>query len=169
MNSPSDARRRALRRVLGAGVLLSMQKWALAQVHGAHATIKTVANFDTTTWARLLAKGPRPAAYVFTNTFCATCPEAFEALHHGVQASGKSAALVAVVMDVQGANALVHARHYQGATQIYAFDGFAPEIRQTIDPQWRNVTPYTVLVGRNGGVQRVIGPPDAAHIKAWLG
>ena len=51
---------------------------------------------------------------------------------------------------------------------MYAFDGYEPEIRQTIDPSWRNITPYTVLVGRQGAVQRVTGLPDVAQLKAWL-
>lgn len=169
MNSHSDSRRHWLHLLAWSGVLACVPNLVMAQAHTAHAAIKTVANFDVTTWARLMAKGPRPAAYVFTNTFCATCPEAFEVLSKSVQTSGKAAELVAVVMDVQGNQALTHAHHYRGATQVYAFDGFEPEIRQTVDPKWRNVTPYIVLVGRKGQVQRVIGPPDAAQLKAWLG
>lgn len=141
---------------------------ALAQVKPEQAAINTVANFDTTTWAPLLAQGPRPAAYVFTNTFCATCPDAFETLHRAIQARGKPLELAAVVMDAQGKKALAYAHHYIGATRIYAFEGFEPEIRQTVDPQWRNVTPYIVLIGRKGDVQRVIGPPNQAQLKAWL-
>lgn len=148
-------------------VLVLVPNRALAQVHTAQAAIKTVVDFDTTTWAPLLARGPRPAAYVFTNTFCPTCPQAFAVLNRSVQESGKAVELVAVVMDVQGTQALAHAHHYAGATHIYAFDGFEPEIRQTVDPSWRNVTPYTVLIGRKGQLQRVIGPPSAAQLKAW--
>ena len=82
--------------------------------------------------------------------------------------SAQPVELAAVVMDAQGARALAHAHHYQGATRIYAFDGFEPEIRQAVDPKWRNVTPYVVLIGRNGVVQRSIGPPEPAMLKAWL-
>ncbi len=71
-------------------------------------------------------------------------------------------------MDVSGARALAHAHHYAGATRIYAFEGFEPEIRQTVDPKWRNVTPYIVLIDRHSVVQRSIGPPNAAQLKAWL-
>jgi hypothetical protein len=148
--------------------LVLVPNTALALVKPAQGAIKTVAHFDATTWARLLAKGPRPAAYVFTNTFCATCPDAFVLLSKTIQASGKPVALVAVVMDVPADKALVHTRHYTGATQLYAFDGYEPEIRQTIDPSWRNITPYSVLVGRDGAVQRATGLPDAAQLKAWL-
>jgi hypothetical protein len=71
-------------------------------------------------------------------------------------------------MDAQGERALAHAHHYRGATRIYAFDGFEPEIRQAVDPQWRNITPYVVLLGRKGDPQRSIGPPEAARVQTWL-
>ena len=105
---------------------------------------------------------------MFTTTYCPTCPEAFEALNDAVLAAHQKVELAAVLMDVQGARALAHAHHYAGATRIYAFDGFEPEIRQTVDPKWRNVTPYVVMIGRNGKVQRSIGPPDSAKLTAWL-
>ena len=141
---------------------------ALALVKPAQAAIKTVVPFDTTSWARLLRTGPRPAAYVFTTSYCSTCPDACDQLQAAVAASNKQVELAAVVMDVPGARALAHAHHYLGATRVYAFDGFEPEIRQTVDPKWRNITPYIVLIDRKGQIQRTIGPPDAAMLKAWL-
>lgn len=148
--------------------LFYMPNQALSTVQHAQAAIKKVAPFTVGSWAQLLKKGPRPAAYVFTTTYCPTCPEAFEQLFEAVQAAHKKVELAAVVMDVQGERALVHAHHYQGATRIYAFEGFEPEIRQSVDPKWPKVTPYVVLIGRTGLVQRSIGPPDAAQLKAWL-
>ena len=148
---------------------LYMPNGALALAQHAHGAITTVADFDAGTWTQLLRSGPRPAAYVFTNSFCATCPEAFEALQKTAVASGKPVPLAAILMDVQGERALAHAHHYAGVTKIYAFDGFEPAIRQAVDPQWRNITPYVVLVARNGKLQRVTGQPTAAQLKAWLG
>lgn len=153
---------------LSLATLVLVSNTALALEKPAQVAIKKVANFDANTWAPLLATGPRPAAYVFTNTFCPTCPEAFALLSKTIQASGKPVALVGVVMDVPTNKALAYSRHYTGATQLYAFDGYEPEIRQTIDPTWRNITPYIVLIGRDGAVQRVTGLPDAAQRKAWL-
>jgi len=86
-----------------------------------------------------------------------------------VLASGKPVPTAAILMDVQGERALAHAHHYAGVTKIYAFDGFEPAIRQAVDPSWRNITPYVVLVARNGTLQRVTGQPNAAQLKAWLG
>jgi hypothetical protein len=146
-----------------------MQNSALAQVEHARAAIHSVADFDATTWSQLLRSGARPAAYVFTNSFCATCPETFDVLNKSVVASGKPVPLAAILMDVQGERALAHAHHYTGVTTIYAFDGFEPAIRQAVDPAWRNITPYVVLVDRKGKLQRVTGQPTAAQLKAWLG
>lgn len=132
------------------------------------AGVHTVVDFDASTWTQLLRQGPRPAAYVFTTTYCSTCPEVFEQLHASIVAGRRRVELAAVVMDVQGKRALAHAHHYMGVTRIYAFNGFEPEIRQAVDPNWRNITPYVVLIDRKGELQRRIGPPEAAQLKAWL-
>lgn len=165
MNSPFDPHRRTLLAAL-AGLAAALP--ALAQAGKSH-PLQAAADFDTRTWSRLLSEGPRPVAYVFTNTFCATCPEVFELLHRTVRARRKPVELVAILMDVQGDRALAHAHHYEGVTQLYAFDGFEPEIRQSVDPQWRNITPYVVLVDRQGAVQRTLGPPSRTQLKRWLG
>ncbi|MES2948058.1 MAG: hypothetical protein V4858_05885 [Pseudomonadota bacterium] len=168
MSSTFDCVRRAL--LAGALVFPSvyMPNAALALAEPAQVAITTVADFDASTWKSLLRSGPRPAAYVFTNSFCATCPEAFVTLHQTVTAYGKRVDTAAILMDVQGQRALAHAHHYTGVTKIYAFNGFEPAIRQAVDPKWRNITPYVVLVGKDGKLQRVTGQPDARQLKAWL-
>jgi len=136
--------------------------------HKASATARSVLPFDEKTWVQLLAQGPRPAAYLFTTSYCSTCPAAFAVLHDTVKNRANPPPLNAVMMDVTGTQALRHASHLKGLSRMYAFDGFEPEIRQTVDPKWRNVTPYIVLIDRQGAVQRSIGPPNAAQLKAWL-
>lgn len=128
----------------------------------------TVRAFDESTWANLVKQGPRPIAYLFTTSYCSTCPEAFEVLNNAVKKNGKKIELAAVMMDVSGAQALRHASHFNGLTQLYSFDGFEPAIRQSVDPQWPNVTPYIVLIDRHGGLQKTIGPPSSSMIKRWL-
>ena len=127
-----------------------------------------VRTFDESTWANLVNKGPRPMAYLFTTSYCSTCPEAFEVLNIAVKKSGKKIDLAAVMMDVSGAQAIRHASHFNGLTQLYSFDGFEPAIRQSVDPQWPNVTPYIVLIDRHGGLQKTIGPPSPSMIRRWL-
>ena len=152
-----------------AAPLVSWSNQPLAPALRAQSATNKVADFNEETWAELLKHGPRPAAYVFTTTYCSTCPDAFEKLKTFIAASNKKVELAAVVMDVPAERALVHARHFAGATKLYAFDGFEPAIRQSVDPKWPNVTPYIVLLGHNGSVQRSIGPPDANMLKKWLG
>jgi hypothetical protein len=164
MNSIFDPRRRWLVAALG----LACVQPRLLGAEQSGGPIRSVERFDAQTWARLLRSGARPAAYVFTTTYCPTCPEVFEVLHASISARRQRVELVAVVMDAQGARALMHARHYTGATRLFAFDGFEPEIRQAVDPKWRNITPYVVLIDRQGADQRIIGPPDAKQLKAWL-
>jgi hypothetical protein len=105
---------------------------------------------------------------LFTTSYCSTCPAAFAVLHKAVQQLKNKPELNAVMMDVNGPQALRHATHFKGMTQMYAFDGFEPAIRQAVDPAWPNVTPYVVLVDAKGQTQRVIGPPPAAMLKRWL-
>ena len=131
-------------------------------------TPRTVLPFDEKTWAHALQHGPRPAAYLFTTSYCSTCPAAFAVLHKAVQHRKDKPELNAVMMDVAGPQALRHASHFKGMTQMYAFDGFEPAIRQAVDPAWPNVTPYVVLVDAKGHTQRVIGPPTPVMLKRWL-
>lgn len=166
MSSPSDPRRRQLLALAALGLPL-MAGRAQAEARSNHAL--PVHDFDASTWAQLLRRGPRPAAYVFTTTYCSTCPAVFELLRDTIVAARRPVALVAVVMDAQGERALAHAHHYRGITRLYAFNGFEPEIRYAIDPKWRNITPYVVLLDAQGRDQRVIGPPDAQRLRAWLG
>ena len=107
-------------------------------------------------------------AYLFTTSYCSTCPEAVAILNNAVKSSGRKINIAAVMMDVTGAQAQRHANHFEGLTQLYAFDGFEPAIRQSVDPKWPNVTPYIVLIDKNGAVQKVIGQPSPSMIKRWL-
>ena len=148
--------------------------WAQAHQHAQPqsqskaSTPRTVLPFDEKTWAHALQHGPRPAAYLFTTSYCSTCPAAFAVLHKAVQQRKDKPELNAVMMDVAGPQALRHASHFKGMTQMYAFDGFEPAIRQAVDPAWPNVTPYVVLIDAQGQTQRVIGPPNATVLKRWL-
>ena len=75
---------------------------------------------------------------------------------------------MAIFTDIGADQAPQYTRHLGGMTQLYAFDGFEPAIRQSVDPQWANITPYTVLIDRRGQIQRVLGSPDEAALKRWL-
>jgi len=159
---------------------------ALMPLHGARAAAPAVAptpaptptqaqpalqvsDFDESSWARLLRSGPRPAAYLFTTSYCSTCPQAFATLQQAVARKGQDVPLAAVMMDVAGSQALRHAVHFPGLTKLYAFDGYEAAIRHSVDPAWPNVTPYVVLIDKQGRVRRFIGPPPASALRNWLG
>ena len=155
--------------LLSLAVLLAgSTAWAQASAQTV-AAVTSVADFDENTWSKLLESGPRPAAYLFTTSYCSTCPAAFEKLHAATAKHAPKVPLVAVMMDVGGNQALRHAVHFQGMTQMYAFEGFEPAIRQSVDPLWPNVTPYVVLIDKKGRLQKFIGPPTSKGLRAWLG
>lgn len=148
---------------------IHMANGAVAPTDATTQDTKNVANFNAATWHALMRAGPKPAAYVFSNSFCTVCPEVFELLQQTVAPLDQPIDRAAILMDVQGDRALAAARHYVGATQVYAFEGDGAALRKLVDAKWHNITPFVVLVGRNGKVQRITGVPDAKQIKAWLG
>ncbi|MFM2112469.1 MAG: hypothetical protein RLZZ271_1129 [Pseudomonadota bacterium] len=146
----------------------------------AHDSLATASRFDQHTWAQLLKSGPRPAAYLFTTTYCSTCPDAFEQLNKAIERKhvakrttdlkGGSAKphVAVVIMDSHNSKTMGHAHHFATASRLYFFDGSEAAIRYAIDPQWRNITPYIVLVDATGKIQRSTGSPEAAALNAWL-
>lgn len=156
--------------VASAAMLLSAWVNPLLAQSGrkARVTLNSVLLFDETTWARLVEKGPRPAVYIFTTTDRPENKDVFEKLRAFILHARRPVELVIVLMDVQGKGALEYAPHFVGATRLYTFDGFESAIRQSVDPKWPNVTPYVVLLGRDGMIQRSIGMPEEAALKKWL-
>lgn len=124
--------------------------------------------FDGKSWLAITATGPRPSAYLFTTSYCSTCPEAFSVIHAAAIKSNKKVELAAVMMDVDGDKARRHAIHFHGVSKLYAFNGYETAIRYAVDPQWQNITPYVVLIDRQGVMQRMIGPPSNESLRIWL-
>mgnify|MGYP003337051997 CR=1 FL=1 len=124
--------------------------------------------FDEKSWPALTAKGPRPAAYLFTTSFCSTCPEAFSVIHSATLKARQKVELAAVMMDVEGDKARRHANHFHGMSKLYAFNGYETAIRYSVDPHWQNITPYVVLIDRHGVAQTMIGSPSHESLRVWL-
>lgn len=132
-------------------------------------TARRVEAFDTRTWAALQAGLKGPAAVVFTTTDCTHCPVVIRQL--GGQLSQGRATLMAVVMDQAPGDddaGLLADAHYAPAQRLLAFDGQAPLIRHGIDPRWRGVTPFVVLLAPGLPPRTVTGPPSAEDVAAWL-
>jgi len=47
-------------------------------------------------------------------------------------------------------------------------DDFTERLRYEIDPKWHGELPLTLLVGRDGGVRKIIGSADFAEVRQWL-
>lgn len=168
MKSSSKLRRSACL-TLAAGALVFGLNPSLALARSPSIAITSIAPFNVDSWTRLAEKGPHPAAYFFTATTCSTCPDVFEKLRSFVMDAHRPVELAGVVMDVQGVRAVeLGAHRYLGLTRLYAFHGDEAAIRLSVDPKWTGATPYIVLIGRDGSVQRSMGPPDTAMLKRWL-
>jgi hypothetical protein len=105
---------------------------------------------------------------MFTTSYCSACPAVFQEVRDVTSKSRTRPELIVVMMDAEGPNALRHASHFKGMTQFFTFEGYEPAIRSTIDPTWRNITPYVVLIDRHGGIQRGVGSPTSQSLKQWL-
>ena len=47
-------------------------------------------------------------------------------------------------------------------------DDFSERLRYEVDPKWRGELPLTLLIGRDGGVRKILGSADFAAVHAWL-
>jgi hypothetical protein len=139
-----------------------------SEPHKGTAAKGVVQAFNEGTWASLLKTGPRPAAYMFTTSYCSACPAVFQEVRDATKNSKLRPELIVVLMDVEGNNALRHAAHFKGMTQLFSFDGYEPAIRSTIDPTWRNITPFVVLIDRQGAIQKSVGSPSPQSLQRWL-
>lgn len=168
MKSSFQSRRSACL-TLAAGVLALGLNPSSTLARSTSIAITSIAPFDANSWARLVEKGPRPAAYIFTATTCSACPDVFEKLRSFVMDAHRPVELAAVVVDVEGVRAVeLGASRYLGLTRLYAFHGDETALRRSVDPQWTGALPYIVLLGRDGSVQRSLGAPDPAMLKKWL-
>ena len=141
---------------------------AKEDTHSHHQSSQLVEPFDEKTWPLILSNGPQPAAYLFTTSYCSTCPAAFKSIALAAQKSKTKPQVAVVMMDVEGEQAMRHAHHFKGLNKLYAFDGYEPSIRHAIDPTWQNITPYIVLIDQHGVVSKSIGAPSAKALQAWL-
>lgn len=161
--------RRALAGAASALALGFLLPGAHAQPRVPPTVLNAVAPLDAPTWERLVTKGPRPAAYLFAKTGCTPCQGSFLQLRDYVLAQRRMAELVVVWMDVEGFDALQHAKEFPWVTRAYAFHGDAAALRRSIDPHWpEGAEPYLVLIDRRGFVTRHGGLPSPQLLQQWL-
>ena len=127
---------------------------------------KEVLPFDEAAWTQLRLAARRPLAVVFTTTDCEYCPAVIAGLARQLHRPGSKAKLAVVVMDTaQKDVSVLSGRHYTHADQLYAFSGAPDRLRYVVDPEWKGVTPYVVLLDRNGGQRGFLGMPPAGALK----
>jgi thiol-disulfide isomerase/thioredoxin len=144
----------------------------LAAAVASQAAPAKVEAFGPKTWSANFAAVKQPTAVVFSATYCATCPQALLDLAALARKQAtRGVAVVAVVTDAapgeQDAGLLKKA-HYQASTRLFAFDGPEQQLRYSVDPTWRGVTPFVVLLAPGRAPQRVMGMPSEAELGAWL-
>jgi len=124
-------------------------------------------SFGNSTWSSLQKELPRPAAVVFTATYCATCPQVLKQLATTLRERHLDAPLVAVVID-DADPATLAIEHYALAQRIFVFDGDEAALRYSVDPQWHGETPFVALLSRQGPAQWITGIPSKKQLALWL-
>ena len=125
--------------------------------------------FDRETWNTLQRDSGRPQAVVFSTTDCSHCPAAIKQLAAALRNSPSKPRLAVVVMDGLGQEAALQAdMHYQRADALYVFSGDAVSLRYRVNPDWRGLTPYVVLLPASGAPRYFNGVPPAGALRAFL-
>ncbi len=141
----------------------------LAVSTGAVAAPAAVLPFGPQTWGELQQGGARPQVVVFSATDCTHCPAAIDKLAAALRKSPATPRLAVVVMDGQSHEAALLAdRHYRQADALYAFDGDPVSLRYRVNPDWRGLTPYVVLLPARGAAGYFNGLPPAAVLRDFL-
>jgi hypothetical protein len=149
----------------GVGAVLA----ACALTATAVAAPSNVERFDVVAWERLQKELPRPAAVVFTATYCVSCPAVLAQLSDALKGQGIKGDVIAVVIDEAEARELLKSEHYGRASRLFLFEGNEASLRYHVDPRWRGVTPYIALLPAEGKTILTAGAPSDAQLAAWLG
>jgi thiol-disulfide isomerase/thioredoxin len=126
--------------------------------------------FDVAQWTTLKTQVQRPTVVVFTATYCPSCPAAFEQITRAVAQQRLGLDVVGVVMDRAPGDddaTLLKTPYYQGTQRLMAFDGPAATLRHAVDPQWRGVTPFLVVLKPGHAPRTWVGPASAKQLQAW--
>lgn len=135
----------------------------------AFATSSQVQSFTAATWDELLATRNGPLVVVFSTTDCTHCPKAIDQIAATLGRKGRRARLAVVVMDGAEQEGVWQSEPwYRRADHLYAFDGSAAAIRHRVNPAWRGITPYVVLLPATGVPQFFNGAPPAATLRNFL-
>lgn len=157
---PESIRRQTFRLILVGSLL--------AGAMSTYAAPAAVQRFDSHTWLNVQRASTRPQAVVFSTTDCSHCPAAISKIAAVLRKSPANPRLAVVVMDGQGQEASLRtAKHYRVADALYVFDGDAVHLRYGVNPDWRGLTPYVVLLPTSGTPSYFNGVPPAEAFHAF--
>jgi thiol-disulfide isomerase/thioredoxin len=122
--------------------------------------------FDGQTWSRLAVETRQRAIVVFSATYCVHCPAVIQKLAKEKMKYGKNVVLVAVVMD--GTSEIRGKPPYDKVDRLFVFNGHEPAIRYSVNPDWRGVTPYTVLLSPERAPHYIAGPPSEKDLQQFF-
>lgn len=125
----------------------------------------TVQALDGAGWRELAAQPRGPQIVVFSASYCVHCPGVIRALLRDRARYGKGIAVVTVLMD--GPPAAVKPP-YDRVDRLYAVAD-EQAVRHAVNPEWRGLTPYVVLLAPGRPARHRVGAPDAADLRAAFG
>lgn len=134
------------------------------------ATPTEVEAFDGSRWSQLRETLKRPTLVVFTATYCPTCPAAFQQVQRTVQQHRLPVDVLGVVIDRapgEDDRTLLSTPYLRATQRLFAFDGTPAALRYSVDPQWRGVTPYMVMLTPGAPPRSVVGPPSTRQLLQW--
>jgi len=122
--------------------------------------------FDQKTWPAITATQKEPAIVIFSATYCVHCPAVIEKLANDKAKYGNKVSLIGVVMD--GHPSLKTKPPYNLVDRLFVFEGNEQAVRYTVNPDWRGVTPYTVLLSPGKAPRYIAGPPSEQDLQQFL-
>ena len=129
--------------------------------------------FDRESWAQLLASHRGQATIVhFWGLTCGPClvelPEWGRLKESRPDADIVMIEVEPVPQPVSGLSAPLVKAGLEGTENWWFADPFVEQLEYEVDPNWRGELPYTVLVGRDGTSESLLGPVNFAELGKWL-
>ena len=108
-----------------------------------------------------------PSMIVFSASYCAHCPAVVRSLAKQSRRMAKPPRLIVVMADELPSQADKN-RIYNDVDRLMVFEGSEMAIRHAVNPTWRGLTPFVVLVGKDGRASYFNGQPPGPDLQAWL-
>ncbi len=122
---------------------------------------QTVKPFTHETWESVLKNGKRPSVWVFTASDCTHCPAVIKQLIEYRKHKKLSFALMVVQTNEGDVKKPVKLKsNIKVGDHLYQFSGQKQRIQYSINPQWRGIVPYVVMLPNQGGIQYTMGLPN---------